>query len=105
MANIAPYWLATGTAPRFKTGTRTRLAAPVTQTPSTAVPLAQMFKYVMIKPSHLVWKVLPLLEICRTSTKTCPRTTDNPPSRFHPEKSVHDLTIFPFTGTLPSRGE
>jgi hypothetical protein len=39
MANIAPYWLATGTTPLLKTGTRTRLAAPVTQTPSTAVPL------------------------------------------------------------------
>ena len=39
MANIAPYCLATGTAPLLKTGTKIRLAAPVTQTPSTAVPL------------------------------------------------------------------
>jgi len=39
MANIAPYWLATWTASLLKTGTRIRLAAPVTQTPSTAVPL------------------------------------------------------------------
>jgi len=40
MANIAPYWLATGTVSLLPNGTRTRLAAPVTQTPSTAVPLA-----------------------------------------------------------------
>jgi hypothetical protein len=39
MANIAPYWLATGTVSLLATGTRTRLASPVTQTPSTAVPL------------------------------------------------------------------
>jgi len=39
MANIAPYWLATGTAPLLTNGTRNRMAAPVTQTPSTAVPL------------------------------------------------------------------
>jgi len=43
MANIAPYRLATGTASLLATGTRTRLAALVTQTPSTAVPLAQIF--------------------------------------------------------------
>jgi len=42
MANIAPYWLATGTVSLLKTGTRTRLAAPVTQTPSTAVPLVSI---------------------------------------------------------------
>jgi len=39
MANIAPYRLATGTVSLFKNGTSGRLAAPVTQTPSTAVPL------------------------------------------------------------------
>jgi len=39
MANIAPYWLATGTTPLLATGTRNRLAAPVSQTPSTAGPL------------------------------------------------------------------
>jgi len=38
-ANIAPYWLVTGTASLLTNGTRIRLAAPVTQTPSTAVPL------------------------------------------------------------------
>jgi len=42
IANIAPYWLATGTTSLLKNGTGTRLAAPVTQTPSTAVPLAQI---------------------------------------------------------------
>jgi len=42
MANIAPYWLATGTASLHTNGTSGRLAAPVTQTPSTAVPLAQI---------------------------------------------------------------
>jgi hypothetical protein len=47
IANIAPYCLATGTASLLKTGTRTRLAATVTQTPSTAVPLALIegFRY------------------------------------------------------------
>jgi hypothetical protein len=39
MANIAPYWLATGTPSLLTNGTRNRLAAPVMQTPSTAVPL------------------------------------------------------------------
>jgi hypothetical protein len=39
MANIAPYRLATGTVPCQATRTSCRPAAPVTQTPSTAVPL------------------------------------------------------------------
>jgi hypothetical protein len=39
MANIAPYRLATGTVPCQTTGTGGRMASPVTQTPSTAVPL------------------------------------------------------------------
>jgi len=39
MANIAPYRLATGIASLLATRTKIRLAAPVTQTPSTAVPL------------------------------------------------------------------
>jgi len=39
MANIAPYQLATGTVPCQATGKNCRMASPVTQTPSTAVPL------------------------------------------------------------------
>jgi len=42
MANIAPYQLATGTVPCQTTGTSCRSASPVTQTPSTAVPLGVM---------------------------------------------------------------
>jgi hypothetical protein len=57
MANIAPYWLAAGTASLLTNGTRTRLAAPVTQTPSTAVPLAQIFHYPTIMPSRRFYKV------------------------------------------------
>jgi hypothetical protein len=40
MANIAPYRLATGTVPCQANWTSARMASPVTQTPSTAVPLA-----------------------------------------------------------------
>jgi hypothetical protein len=36
---IAPYRLATGTHSLLTTGTINRMAAPVTQTPSIAVPL------------------------------------------------------------------
>jgi len=50
MANIAPYWLATGTVPCQATGTGCRLAAPVTQTPSTAVPLVQIW----VAPDNLL---------------------------------------------------
>jgi hypothetical protein len=42
MANIAPYWLATGTHSLLATGTFSRVAAPVTFTPATAVPLCVM---------------------------------------------------------------
>jgi hypothetical protein len=40
MAKTAPYWLATGTHSLLATGTINRMAAPVTFTPATAVPLA-----------------------------------------------------------------
>jgi hypothetical protein len=40
MAKTAPYRLATGTLSLLTTGTINRMAAPVTQTPSIAVPLA-----------------------------------------------------------------
>jgi hypothetical protein len=40
MAKIAPYRLATGTLSLLTTGTVNRMASPVTQTPSIAVPLA-----------------------------------------------------------------
>jgi hypothetical protein len=40
MANTAPYRLATGTRSLLATGTTGRMASPVTQTPSIAVPLA-----------------------------------------------------------------
>ena len=39
MANTAPYCLATGTLSLLATGTINRMAAPVTFTPATAVPL------------------------------------------------------------------
>jgi hypothetical protein len=39
IAKIAPYRLATGTLPLLTTGTVNRMASPVTQTPSIAVPL------------------------------------------------------------------
>jgi len=39
MAKTAPYWLATGTHSLLATGTINRMAAPVTFTPATAVPL------------------------------------------------------------------
>jgi hypothetical protein len=42
MAKTAPYWLATGTLFLLATGTINRMAAPVTFTPATAVPLAFM---------------------------------------------------------------
>jgi hypothetical protein len=40
IAKIAPYRLATGTRSLLATGTINRMASPVTQTPSIAVPLA-----------------------------------------------------------------
>jgi len=40
IAKIAPYRLATGTLSLLATGTVNRMASPVTQTPSIAVPLA-----------------------------------------------------------------
>jgi hypothetical protein len=40
IAKIAPYRLATGTHSLLTTGTSGRMASPVTQTPSIAVPLA-----------------------------------------------------------------
>jgi hypothetical protein len=40
IAKIAPYRLATGTLSLLTTGTTGRMASPVTQTPSIAVPLA-----------------------------------------------------------------
>jgi hypothetical protein len=40
IAKIAPYRLATGTLSMLTTGTVGRMASPVTQTPSIAVPLA-----------------------------------------------------------------
>jgi hypothetical protein len=43
MANIAPYWLATGTASLLTNRTSGWLAAPVTQTTTTAVPLQASF--------------------------------------------------------------
>ena len=39
IAKIAPYRLATGTLSLLTTGTTGRMASPVTQTPSIAVPL------------------------------------------------------------------
>jgi len=39
MAKTAPYWLATGTHSLLATGTFSRMAAPVTFTPATAMPL------------------------------------------------------------------
>ena len=39
IAKIAPYRLATGTLSLLTTGTINRMASPVTQTPSIAVPL------------------------------------------------------------------
>jgi hypothetical protein len=39
MAKTAPYWLATGTHSLLATGTINRMAAPVTFTTATAVPL------------------------------------------------------------------
>jgi hypothetical protein len=42
IAKIAPYRLATGTVSLLATGTTGRMASPVTQTPSIAVPLALM---------------------------------------------------------------
>jgi len=39
LAKTAPYWLATGTHSLLAIGTINRLAAPVTFTPATAVPL------------------------------------------------------------------
>jgi hypothetical protein len=42
MAKTAPYRLATGTLPLLSTGTINRMASPVTQTPSIAVPLVQI---------------------------------------------------------------
>jgi hypothetical protein len=39
MAKTAPYRLATGTLSLLTTGTSCRMASPVTQTPSIAVPL------------------------------------------------------------------
>jgi hypothetical protein len=39
IAKIAPYRLATGTLSLLATGTTGRMASPVTQTPSIAVPL------------------------------------------------------------------
>jgi len=42
MAKTAPYWLATGTLSLLATGTINRMAAPVTFTPATAVPLGLM---------------------------------------------------------------
>jgi hypothetical protein len=43
IAKIAPYRLATGTHPLLATGTVNRMASPVTQTPSIAVPLVASF--------------------------------------------------------------
>jgi hypothetical protein len=42
IAKIAPYRLATGTHSLLTTGTTGRMASPVTQTPSIAVPLGVM---------------------------------------------------------------
>jgi hypothetical protein len=44
IAKIAPYLLATGTLSLLTTGTMGRMASPVTQTPSIAVPLATSFQ-------------------------------------------------------------
>jgi hypothetical protein len=43
MAKTAPYWLATGTHSLLATGTINRMAAPVTFTTATAVPLCLSF--------------------------------------------------------------
>ena len=68
IANIAPYCLATGPVSQLTTRTRTRLPAPVTQTPSTAVPLAFMLSAI---PSgyHLYNEtILSLLKMARKLT-------------------------------------
>jgi hypothetical protein len=52
MANIAPYRLATGTTSLLTTGTINRMASPVTQTPSTAVPLCASWK------THLMMRTI-----------------------------------------------
>jgi len=50
MANTAPYRLATGTLSLLTTGTVGRMASPVTQTPSIAVPLVQIW----VAPDNLL---------------------------------------------------
>jgi hypothetical protein len=52
-AKIAPYRLATGTLSLLATGTTGRMASPVTQTPSIAVPLASRPRCINGENLHL----------------------------------------------------
>jgi hypothetical protein len=75
MANIAPYRLATGTVPCQTTGTSGRPASPVTQTPSTAVPLA-----VTISRPNLNYKIVyQLIILSETSEQILNRSNHEIP--------------------------
>jgi hypothetical protein len=70
MAKTAPYWLATGIRSLLATGTISRLAAPVTFTITTAVPLgliiSDLLKNNKIKKASNIFGVMYLIRyLCK----------------------------------------